>query len=72
MQFITDSARNYLILLVPLTVVLFGNKSIIHAFVLSIFCLLYPAGTTYLILGVYFKNYCNMIVMFFLFPVLIL
>lgn len=72
MQFITDSAKNYLILLVPLIVVLLGNKSIIHGFLLSVFCLLYAAGTPDLTLGVYFKNYYNMVIVIFLFPVLTL
>ncbi len=71
MQFFADESKYYLILLFPLTVFLFGNHSVIHIIVLSAFCLLFTSGIVRLYLGTYFKNYCNMVAMLSLFPILI-
>jgi len=44
MQFFPDESKYYLILVFPLIVFMFGNGSITHVLVLSVFCLLFSAG----------------------------
>jgi len=44
MQFFPDESKYYVILVFPLIVFMFGNNSIIHVLVLSVFCLFFSAG----------------------------
>lgn len=71
MQLFTDEPKHYALLFFPLVVFLFGNNSIIHVIVLSVYCLLFASGTLLNYEGTYFKNYCNMLTMFLLHPILI-
>ena len=71
MQLFADEPKHYIVLIFPLAVFLFGNNSIIHVMVLSVYCLLFASGTNCFDKGTYFKNYCNMVVMIVLFPMLI-
>ena len=71
MQLFADDSKYYTVLLFPVGIFLFANSSIAHLVVLSVFSLLFTAGIIPSSLGAYFKNYCNMLIMVVLFPLLI-
>jgi hypothetical protein len=71
MQLFVDEPKYYAVLLFPLVVFLFGNNSVIHVIILSVYCLLFASGKSFVDKGTYFKNYCNMLTMIALLPILI-